>query len=226
MPTILIAGANRGLGLALAREYAGSRWSVIGTSRQPRMAKDLRALKAVDVAQLDVTSMASISRLARRLRDRPIDVLLCNAGALGGASQLGHVDAAEFLALMQTNALGPLRLAEALLPQIAAGRQRKIIAISSRMGSIGSGIDENGQYAYRCSKAALNMVMATMAFDLRAHRVTTAVLHPGWIKTDMGGALAEIPAADSAHGIRRVIASLRRRDSGGFFTWLGEPIPW
>ena len=226
MPTILITGANRGLGLALATQYVQAGWSVIAACRTPRTATKLRALPQVEAMSLDVTAPRSIAALARHLKDRPIDVIINNAGVLGRPEKGGRIDAADFLATMNVNALGPLLIARALLPQLRLGHHKKIIAISSRMGSIATGIDEPGQYAYRCSKTALNMAMATLAFDVRSEGITVASYHPGWVKTDMGGPEAVLDVDASAAALVRSINRLKRSASGGFFTWDGKPIPW
>ena len=226
MPTILITGANRGLGLTLATHYAQAGWSVIAACRKPQTAMALRALPQVEVTSLDVAAARSIAALARRLEGRSIDVVINNAGVLGRPEKAGRIDTVDFLATVNVNALGPLLVARALLPQLRRGHHKKIIAISSRMGSIATGIDEPGQYAYRCSKAALNMAMATLAFDVGSDGITVATYHPGWIKTDMGGPEAVLDVDASAAALIRSINRLKRSDSGGFFTWDGKSIPW
>lgn len=223
--TVLITGANRGVGLALSRHYQGQGWRVIGCCRDPRRAAELGALGA-DLQILDAADPASISDLARRIAGQPLDLVIANAGVLGDRRALGDIDSDDFLHTMRVNALGPLLLAEALAATLAAGRGKRFVAISSRMGSIANGLKEGDNVTYRCSKAALNMVVATLACQWRAAGIAVAAVHPGWAKTDMGGPLADVPVADAAAGIYRVIAALTPATSGGFWSWTGEAIPW
>jgi NAD(P)-dependent dehydrogenase (short-subunit alcohol dehydrogenase family) len=226
MPTVLVTGANRGIGLELARQYAAAGWQVIACCRRPRQAKTLSALAGdVEIRALDVASPASIARLAALLGRRPIDVLLNNAGIHGGRAGFGRTDPKEFLRVVQVNALAPLMLAEALLANVRRSGQKKIVAISSGMGSIAGG-PGGGSYAYRASKAALNMVMANAAKDLAGKGVALAAISPGWVRTDMGGRQAPLAAAQSAAGIISVIAGLSTASSGSFFDWNGGILPW
>jgi NAD(P)-dependent dehydrogenase (short-subunit alcohol dehydrogenase family) len=224
-PTVFISGANRGVGLALARRYHRDGWRILAGCRNPEAAADLSALGA-HVERLDIADPATIDAATARLRGQAIDLLIANAGILGEQRPLGRLESNDFMRAIQANALGSLLLAQALLPQVAAGAGKRIVAISSRMGSIANALEEGGDYAYRCSKAALNMAMATLAFDLRPRGITVAVLHPGWAMTDMGGPEADVPVADSANGIHRVIEGLTMADTGSFFSWTGEAIPW
>jgi len=226
MPTILITGANRGIGLELARQYAAAGWDVIGCCRKPKEADALKALKGnVDVKALDVSKPASIEKLAAALKGRAIDVLLNNAGILGRRVGFGKAESKEFLSVMQINVLGPLLMAESFWPLVKKSKQKKIVAITSGMGSIASGAN-GGSYAYRSSKAALNMIMRNLGNDLSAKGIATAAISPGWVKTDMGGKSAPLAVGDSAAGIIKVIASLDALKSGGFFNYNGDVIPW
>ena len=232
MPTVLVTGANRGLGLELCRQYAADNWSVIATCRDLGKATALNQLAGdIEILPLDLDDAAQIAALPAKLGHRPIDLLINNAGIGGGRRGFGAVAADDFLQVMRSNCLGPLLLMQALAAQVAASGEKRMIAIGSRMGSIGDGIkmgdpDDGGDYAYRCAKAALNMAVATAGFDLRSRGILTAVLHPGWVQTEMGGLGSEVPVAESAAGLRRVIASLTAATSGGFFTWQGERIAW
>jgi NAD(P)-dependent dehydrogenase (short-subunit alcohol dehydrogenase family) len=224
MPTVLITGANRGIGLELTRQYASAGWDVIACCRKPKEADALKALK-VDVKALDVAKPASITKLAASLKGRVIDVLLNNAGILGRRAGFGKAESKEFLSVMQVNVLGPLLMAESFWPLVKKSKQKKIVAITSGMGSISGGAN-GGSYAYRSSKAALNMVIKNLGNDLSAKGISTAAISPGWVKTDMGGKSAPLAVGESAAGIIKVIASLDQAKSGGFFNYSGETIPW
>jgi NAD(P)-dependent dehydrogenase (short-subunit alcohol dehydrogenase family) len=226
MPTILVTGANRGIGLELSRRYAEAGWNVIACCRKPKDAKALRAVVGdIELRALDVARPASIARLKAALGSRPIDVLLNNAGVYGQRGGFGKTDPKDFLATIQVNTLAPLLLSEALLPNLLKGGMRKIASITSKMGSIGDG-PGGGGYAYRASKTALNMVMANAAAELKGKGISVVVLHPGWVQTDMGGRNAPVKVADSAAGIMRVIDGLTPAQSGRFFNYDGSAIPW
>ncbi|MFD1610345.1 SDR family oxidoreductase [Sphingomonas tabacisoli] len=219
MPTVLITGANRGIGLEFARQYTADGWDVIATARRPDDAGELQQL-GPDVLPLDAANPASIGALAKRLAGRPIDVLIANAGVYPQG-----LDADEWSKAFATNCIGPTLLARALLPNVAASGERKMVATSSRMGSIADN-DSGGAIAYRSSKAALNAAWHGLAIEFRGDGVTMAVLHPGWVQTDMGGADASIAPETSVSGLRRVIAGLSLSESGGFFAYDGEELPW
>ena len=226
MPTVLITGANRGIGLELARQYAADRWSVIATCRDPKSAGELRALKGdIRIEALEVTDEKQLQALAKALAGTPIDVLLNNAGMLTGYEAFGQTDTRSWLQTLHVNTIAPLHMAEAFVDHVAGSQQKKIASITSGMGSIGRNTSGSA-YAYRTSKAALNMAMATAANELRARGVIVAVISPGWVKTDMGGADANLMPEESAAGIRRVIAGLNPQASGRFFNYSGEEIPW
>jgi NAD(P)-dependent dehydrogenase (short-subunit alcohol dehydrogenase family) len=226
MPTILITGANRGIGLELAKQYAGDGWSVIATARDPRNADGLKALKGeIRIEALEVTDAQQVQALAKKLKGTAIDVLLNNAGMLTGYENLGETDTDSWLKTLHVNTIAPLKLTEALVEHVAGSQQKKIASISSGMGSMG-GHASSGAYAYRSSKAALNMVMVTAANELRSRGISVAVISPGWVRTDMGGSGATLDAKESAAGIRKVIDKLNVGISGQFFNYSGENLPW
>jgi NAD(P)-dependent dehydrogenase (short-subunit alcohol dehydrogenase family) len=226
MPTVLVTGANRGIGLQLARQYAGDGWSVIATCREPKVAPELRALKGdIRIEALDVTNEKQLQALAKSLAGTTIDVLLNNAGMLTGYEALGATDTATWLKTLHVNAIAPLHVVEAFLEHVAGSAEKKTVAITSGMGSIGRN-SSGSAYAYRTSKAALNMAMVTAANELRPRGVIVAVISPGWVRTDMGGAGAELAPETSATGIRAVIAGMRPEASGRFFNYSGEELPW
>ena len=227
MPTVLITGANRGLGLELARQYTADGWRVMATSRDPDEAAALKALgPRVAVHRLDVADLAATAALGRALAAEAIDVVIANAGIsvardMTAQTVAGALDAWE--RTFRVNAMAPLALAGAFHAQVARSDQRKMIAITSRLGSMGANSD-GGLYTYRSSKAALNAVWRS--FALSHPDVIAVLLHPGWVRTDMGGPGALLDAEQSVAGLRRVIANLGKDDSGRFYNYDGSPIPW
>lgn len=222
MPTILITGAARGLGLEFARQYAAQGWRVIATVRDPLAGKAVSDAGA-EVYVADVSDPGSIERLKGALSGIALDVVLNNAGVYGENQSFGTVDPQGFLRVMTTNVLGPLKMAEAFADQLTGP---KIIAsVSSMMGSIAENTSGNF-YAYRASKAALNMVMKTMALDLKDRGVTAIALSPGWVRTDMGGPNAPLDAPTAIAGMRAVLDRVSLADSGKFFHFDGRELPW
>lgn len=226
MPTLLITGANRGIGLELTRNYAAAGWDVIACCREPAKAEALRALPGrITVEALDVTDYAAVDALAARLAGRPIDLLLNNAGIYGNRDgALSVADFDTYLRVLHVNSVAPLKVALAFLPQLKAAPAGKIATISSRMGSIGLGA--GGSYAYRASKAAVNAAMHNLALDLKSAGICCIVLHPGWVKTDMGGQGADITPQVSAAGLQKVIDGASMAASGKFLNYDGQEFPW
>ena len=222
--TVLITGANRGIGLELARQYSAAGWAVIGTARRPQDADALRETGA-DVFQLDVTDQESVEKLARELGARPIDLLINNAGILPLMWKLEDVDFEKFNQTLAVNTVGPVRVTKALLPNLRAGELKIIVNVTSNLGSIAANTD-GGFYGYRESKAALNMFTKSLAADLGPEGFTSIVMHPGWVKTDMGGSSAPVEVEDSAAGIMSVIDSLSHDDNGTFWTFKGKQMAW
>jgi NAD(P)-dependent dehydrogenase (short-subunit alcohol dehydrogenase family) len=222
--TVLITGANRGIGLELARQYTADGWQVIGTARRPDTADDLRDLD-VTVMQLDVTDQASVEQLASDLDGQSIDVLINNAGILPMVRSITDIDFEVFDRIMAVNTVGPIRVTQALLPNLRAGEMKKIINTSSIIGSI-SRKTSGGFYGYGESKAALNMFTRSLASELRSAGFICIVIHPGWVQTDMGGPNATVAVENSASGIRNVIANLTAEGSGEFWTFEGQRLPW
>src|SRR5581483_8717365 len=202
MPTVLITGAGRGLGLEFARQYAADGWRVIGTVREPKAGAGLAKLgKSVEVHLADMADRKTILRLAKDLGTTPIDVLICNAGVYGPRNAApGRIDYQAWEDVLRVNVMGPMAVVEALAGNVAASQQKKIVMMSSRMGSIG--LNEGGEYIYRSSKAALNMIAKGLAVDLAGQGVIVAAVSPGWVKTDMGGASAPLTADVSIKGLR------------------------
>jgi len=221
---VLLTGANRGIGLEFARQLAARGDRVVATCRNPASATALAALD-VRVESLDVLDPASIDAVAALYADRHLDLLINNAGVGVGHRPLGELDYEEMEVFYRTNAVGPLRLAETLLPALRRGEYRTVVSLTSRVGSIEDNTS-GGSYAYRASKAALNSITKSLAIDLAEEGFTCVVLHPGWVQTDMGGASAPLPKDQSVAGMLKVIEGLTHEDSGGFFDYTGESLPW
>ena len=226
MPTILVTGASRGIGLEFVRQYAAAGWKVLACCRNPGTAADLNGIAGdVAVFALDVDDEANIASLARQLDSVPIDVLVNNAGiSRTEASTLGQISSEVWLQVFRTNTIAPLKMAEAFLPNLEAGKQKKLIAISSRLGSIA--LNEGGRYSYRASKAALNSAWKSLAGDTAGRGMICVVFHPGWVQTDMGGKGAPVTPPQSVAGMMKVIAGLAKKDNGTFRNFDGETLPW
>ncbi len=222
--TWLITGASRGIGLELTRHVQLRGDAVIATCRDPKSNRELRDLD-IAVKKLDVLDGASVQALADSLIETPIDVLVNNAGISGGRARLTELDFGKMNECFATNTLGPLRVTAALLPNLRAGERRLVANVTSRMGSIADNTS-GGSYAYRTSKAALNMANRSMAHELGADGITCVVFHPGWVQTDMGGANAPLSVEDSVQGLLEVMDGLSTADSGRFLNYNGEEIPW
>jgi NAD(P)-dependent dehydrogenase (short-subunit alcohol dehydrogenase family) len=223
MATVLVTGASRGLGLEFVRQYAGAGWRVIATCRAPGRADALRAIgPAVVVHALDVADLGAVAALGSKLADETIDVLIANAGIyVARAMTLDAIDAVAWLETFTVNSIAPLACAGAFLAQVARSRERKMIAIGSAAGSV-TDIRFGGIYAYRASKAALHAAWRALAFD--HPELVVVLLSPGRVRTDMNPE-APLSPEPSVAGMRRVIAGLDAKDSGGFFRYDGTPIP-
>ena len=225
MQTILITGANRGIGLALTRSFAEDGWRVHACCRDPERAEDLRAVDgAVAVHRLDVTDGAMVAGLARELDGEAIDILFNNAGVYGPRTGFGETDYDAWEPVISVNVFAPLCLAECFVAHVARSERKLILNMSSNMGSLAE--CGGGSYIYRASKAAVNMVTKTLSVDLAGQGITVVALHPGWVQTDMGGPHATIDVRESVQGLRHVIAGLTVKDTGGFFAYDGRKLPW
>jgi NAD(P)-dependent dehydrogenase (short-subunit alcohol dehydrogenase family) len=231
MATVLITGANRGLGLEFCRQYAEQGWQVIACARNPDDAFDLNKLAGhypnVQLEQLDVSEFEQIDALSRKLADRPIDVLINNAGiyADNKGNGFGRVDYRAWAQSLVVNTEAAVKMAEAFLPQIKKSDQKLIVAISSLMGSMADN-DSGGSIFYRSSKAALNAAMKSLAIDLKDQSIGVLIFHPGWVKTDMGGPNALINAETSIAGMRALIDNFSLDQSGRFVKYDGTAMPW
>ncbi|MEL7486857.1 MAG: SDR family oxidoreductase [Pseudomonadota bacterium] len=227
MTTILVTGANRGIGLEFVRQYAAAGVAVLAVCRSPNAATDLRALTdgaAVELFAADVSDPTDVAALNSALDRRTIDILINNAGVDGRrAATFNAMDYDAFAQTLAVNTISPVRIIDALRQRINAGGTGRIINISSNLGGIGQA--GGGHYAYRASKAALNMATKAIAEDLRGAAIVAA-FHPGWVQTDMGGASAPLSAEKSVAGMRAAIEALTPDDSGGFFNYDGARLPY
>ena len=231
MTTILITGANRGLGLEFCRQYAQAGWQVIACCRHPEQATELNNLaeqyQTIKLECLDVADFEQIDKLAQKLTDQAIDVLLNNAGLYGDTSQsgFGQLNYQVWSDTLRVNTLAPIKMAEAFLPHLQASQQKLLVTVSSLMGSIADNTS-GGSIVYRSSKAAVNAAMKSLAIDLRQQEIGVLILHPGWVKTDMGGPNAMIEAQESISGMRAVIADFSLEQSGCFLKYNGQAMAW
>ncbi len=231
MSTLLITGANRGIGLELSKHYLSQGWQVHGCCRNPKEANALNDLaqqyeELLTVHALEVTNEKQMDALKESLLNKPIDILLNNAGVYAlGASQFGKTKDEAWDEAVSVNLVAPMKMMEHFVENVSISDKKIIASMSSKMGSM----DDNGSggaYAYRATKAALNAVMVSAAHDLRHLDITALILHPGWVRTDMGGPNGEISAKESARMLAKILGNCGIEDSGTFFDIDGSTIPW
>ncbi|HME11600.1 MAG TPA: SDR family oxidoreductase [Candidatus Acidoferrum sp.] len=237
MATMLVTGASRGIGLELVRQYAADNWNVLATARDPQDSADLMELSEkygpkIAIHSLDVTDVDSIEDLAEVLEEHAIDLLIHNAATYPRKGMhIGELDYEAWNETLETNLFGVMRLTEALLENVARSERKQIAAISSGMGSLGAAaggsVDTMGaSYQYRTSKAALNMAMVVLSKELGPRGISVAIISPGWVKTDMGGANAAITPQVSVAGIRKVLDQPAMEISGKFLSYDGSTWAW
>jgi NAD(P)-dependent dehydrogenase (short-subunit alcohol dehydrogenase family) len=226
--TVLITGTNRGIGLKFAEEYSKLGWHVIATCRNPSHANKLNQLAkdsgSIEIYPLEVSNSDQIHELADALKNKPIDVLINNAG-IHRSCTLGSIDKQAWLESFTINSIAPYEVTIHLLDNILQGSLKKVISITSKMGSI----DDNtsgGSYIYRSSKTALNSIMRSLEHDLGHHGIATLTLHPGWVKTDMGGMGAWINVDESVAGMIKQIEKLNLSNAGRYVDYAGKKINW
>src|SRR5262245_32997973 len=222
----LVTGANRGIGLELVRQLVARGDQVDAACRRPEEASELRGIAGVRIHRCDVADDGSVASLAAELGDGALDLVINNAGVSGGHHQSQRdLDFAEVIRTFEVDALGPLRVALGLLPHVRRGTGKKLVAITSGLGSIGDN-RSGGFYGYRMAKAALNMAARNLAVELRSEGIVSIVVNPGWVQTDMGGKHAAVGVADSVRGILKVVDAATLEVSGEFFDWKGGRYPW
>jgi NAD(P)-dependent dehydrogenase (short-subunit alcohol dehydrogenase family) len=224
---VLITGANRGLGLEFVKQYALDNYEVIACTRNINKKDDLHRLQAsfenISIHTLDVENFLSIDQFAKTLT-KPIDILINNAGIYPNSS-FDHINYEAWLNAFKINTLAAFKMVKAFLPHLKKGELKKIASLTSKMGSI----DDNsggGEYLYRSSKTALNMVMKSLSIDLKPHDMSLITLHPGWVRTDMGGPNGLIDVDESVTGMKRQIDKLSIKTTGQFIAYDGKKIPW
>jgi NAD(P)-dependent dehydrogenase (short-subunit alcohol dehydrogenase family) len=231
MSIALITGANRGLGLEFAQQYLADGWQVYAACRDPASASELCRLAKnsngkLRLLAMDVTDPASIHATATELDGQAIDLLLNNAGVIGPPGQIiGNIDYDAWAEVLAINTIGPMRVSEAFVEHVARSDRKLIVTLTSGMGSIADNTS-GGSIVYRSSKAAVNMVMRSLAIDLAPRGITCVVVNPGWVRTDMGGPNATLEPSESISALRRLIASLGPEHSGKFFNHTGREYPW
>lgn len=233
-PTVLITGANRGLGLGLARVYLEDGWRVIALNRSS--SPELQALDngQLDIRCCDLTNDAELATVADSLADQALDVLINNAGRMASQSfgekshnpqGFGHFSRELWHEIFDINLFTPMNLAERLVDNLALSSRARIVTISSDLGSMTRNTS-GGIYAYRASKAAVNAITKSMSIDLARRGIIAIAQHPGWVRTAMGGSKADIDIDTSVNGVKSVIDGLSMEDSGKFFSYDGHEVPW
>ncbi len=229
--TVLISGANRGIGLELVCEFASYGWKVHACCRNPESAAALNKLASgsggtVFIHRLDVTDGEQIRQLAATLSAASIDILINNAGVSGPAKQdFGEIDSESWLQAFQVNTIAPMQMAVAFVEQVARSRRKVIATIGSLLGSLQTN-EDGGIYAYRTSKAAAHMVMKNLSIDLAPRGITAVAVHPGWVRTEIGGPEAPLSARESAVKLHQVLTSLTLKESGKLWSDDGQVLPW
>jgi NAD(P)-dependent dehydrogenase (short-subunit alcohol dehydrogenase family) len=229
MARVLISGASRGIGLELVKQYAAAGDEVIACVRDTGSAALLDEVASgadnITVVQMDAGDPASIEAAAAAIGDAPIDVLINNAGAVGGQHQsLDDIDIEEWHRALDINTIGPMLISRAFKGNLAASGDGKMMIVTSQLAA--STWPMGGMYIYSTTKAGVSKVGQILALDWKEEPITVGLMHPGWVQTDMGGPHAEITAEESASGIRSVIAGMTKADSGNFYKWNGEIHPW
>ena len=228
MANVLITGANKGIGLEMVKLYAGRGDTVLACCRNPAAAEALNAVEGdVEVIEVQVSDGASVANLASTLGDRPIDLLINNAGMSGPSYDQQNVYAMDFEGWAETfevNTMAPVRVMQALMPNLKASDNARVVTITSQMGALS--LDMPVAYAYCTSKAALNKFMKMAALELGKEGINVCVIHPGWVQTDMGGPNADITPQESAEGIVSTIDGLNAETNGSFWKWNGEAHGW
>ncbi len=230
MAVYLVTGTNRGIGLEFVSQLLARGEQVIATCRDADKAPELAKLDErhtnLEVLEMDVSKPDSLSNLPKRLEGRAIDVLINNAGVYGPRdAAFGQIKEGDWASTLHVNAIAPILLTQLMLPHLQDGKLKKLVFITSKMGSVADN-SGGGHYIYRSSKAALNAAVKSLSIDLADAGFSVGLLHPGWVKTDMGGPNAWIDAQTSVSGMLKLIDALNKENSGRFQAYDGKSIPW
>ena len=230
MTNVVITGANRGLGLGFVKNYLGKNVDVVSTTRDLKSSKELLALKEkfpnnLEIFELDLLKESAGDTLANFLGERPIDILINNAGVGSTNQHFEAVSPKPWLEVLKVNLIAPLMITQSIINNVKKGSDKKIYFLSSQLGSIGDNAS-GGMYIYRSSKTGLNQVVKSLSVDLKPQGITVVSLHPGWVKTDMGGPDAPVSIDESIEGMMQVIDSTDIRDTGRFLNYDGKELPW
>ncbi|KAI9983976.1 hypothetical protein PInf_005261 [Phytophthora infestans] len=228
--TVLITGSTRGIGLEFAKHFTKAGWKVIGVARNGSKADELKALSPLKIVSFDCTDEASIAEAAQELQEVPIDLLINNAGIFIGGG-LTTTTKEMLMRQLEVNTVGPFLVTRALLPNLKLAAKKNgsdgalVVTVSSQMGSI-AGNTAGGNYSYGASKAAVNMVNASLAIDLKKDNIAAIVVHPGYVVTDLTGGLGDVHTDESVKGMTSVIEKISMADTGKFFHFQGHEMPW
>ena len=230
MTNVLITGANRGLGLGFVRSFLAKNVNVICTTRNISGSKDLLECKKkhpnnIQILELDLLKENLEKPLSDLLSDKPIDILINNAGVGSSNQNFDVVSSKPWLEVLKVNLIAPLMITQSIIENVKKSSAKKIYFLSSQLGSIAENTS-GGMYIYRSSKTGLNQVVKSLSVDLKVHGVTVISLHPGWVKTDMGGPNAPVSIKESIEGMMRVIKTTDIRDTGRFLNYDGRELPW
>ena len=230
MTNVLITGANRGLGLGFVKSFLAKNINVICTTRNIAGSKDLLECKKkypnnLEILELDLLEENSENTLSDLLSDKPVDIFINNAGVGNSNQRFGVVSSKPWLELLKVNLIAPLTFTQAIIENIKKGSDKKIYFLSSQLGSIGDNTS-GGMYIYRSSKTALNQVVKSLSVDLKPIGITVISLHPGWVKTDMGGPNAPVSIYESVKGMMKVIDTTDIGNTGTFLNYDGKELPW
>ena len=230
MTNVLVTGANRGLGLGFVKNYLGKNVNVVGTTRDLKSSKELMAIKErfpdnLEIFELDLLKESVGHTLENFLGDRPIDIVINNAGVGSTNQHFEAVSPKPWLEVLKVNLIAPLMITQSIINNVKKGSDKKIYFLSSQLGSIGDNAS-GGMYIYRSSKTGLNQVVKSLSVDLKPQGITVVSLHPGWVKTDMGGPNAPVSIDESIEGMMQVIDSTDIRDTGRFLNYDGKELPW
>ena len=230
MISVLITGANRGLGFGFVKSFLAKNINVICTTRNISGSKELLECKKnypdnLEILELDLLEENSENILSDLLSDKPIDIFINNAGVGNSNQRFGVVSSKPWLDVLKVNLIAPLTLTQSIIENIKKGSEKKIYFLSSQLGSIGDNTS-GGMYIYRSSKTALNQVVKSLSVDLKPMGITVISLHPGWVKTDMGGPNAPVQIDESVKGMMKVIETTDISNTGTFLNYDGKELPW